>query len=593
MSFAVNIYSRGEFVHDPDRHYDHGELHTIHGVDIDRWSYFEALGILRNDLGINGNVRLWWKKFEHKFEEGLKEITLDSHALEMADYALNRMGRHEVDIFIEHLDVDEVVPKTQRQSVLNLDGMNDDIVVADDSSDESIRDVHLSDSEEDRAKDIDDGFDVEAPVQPPVQPQIDPTEAESTYTKRPEKLRYRRKERAGLRNPHDVFPIIEDEGDGVEGEGARAEADNVNVEGEGAGVEGEGAGAEGEGVQAQTRRVPVSLNSHMPSGMVHDIEGGYESEFIESEDSDEEPLFPAFPRFKKDDMAKGFVFKLGMEFVSLKEFKEAILEHNVLNGREIKFIKNDAKRVRVKCKQEGCPYTAFVSRVGTQHTYRLKTYVPHHTCGRVFNNSNAKSKWVAKVVIDRMKSTTSDVKLSDIISEIRNNYSTGITMSRAWKAKCMAKDVVDGDAAMQYNLLWSYAAELRRVNRGNTYRLTIQHPAESVLPRFGSFYMCLEGCKSAFTKACRPLIGVDGCHLKNKYGGQLLIAVGRDPNDQYMPIAFAVVETETKETWKWFLENLLDDIGDLASNRWVFISDQQKVMSLFLYFLCFFSEVFF
>jgi len=93
-------------------------------------------------------------------------------------------------------------------------------------------------------------------------------------------------------------------------------------------------------------------------------------------------------------------------------------------------------------------------------------------------------------------------------------------------------------------------------------------------PRFGRFYLCLDGCKRALKIACRPFIGVDGCHLKNKYGGQLLIAVGRDPNDQYLSIAFAVVETESKETWRWFLTNLLDDIGD---SRWTFISDQQKV----------------
>ena len=76
----------------------------------------------------------------------------------------------------------------------------------------------------------------------------------------------------------------------------------------------------------------------------------------------------------------------------------------------------------------------------------------------------------------------------------------------------------------------------------------MERPSIEMLPRFGSFYMCLEGPKFAFKKACRPLIGVDGCHLKSKFGGQLLIVVGRDPNDQYMPISFVVVETETKET---------------------------------------------
>ena len=86
--------------------------------------------------------------------------------------------------------------------------------------------------------------------------------------------------------------------------------------------------------------------------------------------------------------------------------------------------------------------------------------------------------------------------------------------------------------------------------------------------------MFLEGSKSAFRKACGLLISVDGCHLKSKFGGQLLIVVGIDLNDQYMPIAFVVVLTETKETWKCFLNLLLEDIGDVETNKWVFISDQ-------------------
>jgi len=54
--------------------------------------------------------------------------------------------------------------------------------------------------------------------------------------------------------------------------------------------------------------------------------------------------------------------------------------------------------------------------------------------------------------------------------------------------------------------------------------------------------------------------------------------MGRDPNDQYYPLAFAVVENECKETWRLVLTLLLEDIGDIENQRWVFISDQQKVM---------------
>lgn len=61
--------------------------------------------------------------------------------------------------------------------------------------------------------------------------------------------------------------------------------------------------------------------------------------------------------------------------------------------------------------------------------------------------------------------------------------------------------------------------------------------------------MCIDAVKQGFLAACRPIIGVDGCHLKGDCGQQLLVAVGRDPNDKYFPIAIAAVEAEIKDSW--------------------------------------------
>jgi hypothetical protein len=44
-------------------------------------------------------------------------------------------------------------------------------------------------------------------------------------------------------------------------------------------------------------------------------------------------------------------------------------------------------------------------------------------------------------------------------------------------------------------------------------------------------------------------------------GGQLLIAIGIDPNDCIFPIAMAVVEVESLVSWKWFLDTLKQDLG--------------------------------
>jgi hypothetical protein len=175
-----------------------------------------------------------------------------------------------------------------------------------------------------------------------------------------------------------------------------------------------------------------------------------------------------------------------------------------------------------------------------------------HTCGRDTSNKSASSKWVAHNIIDKMQ-TTQKVGIRDIIQDIRRNYSVDITKGKAWRAKKIASKIIEGDGDKQYAMIRRYAAELRRVSKANTIKINVERPNPTLLPRFGSFYFCFEGCKKGFIHGCRPFIGVDGCHLKTKYGGQLLIAVGRDPNDQYFPLAIGVVETETKESWRWFL----------------------------------------
>ena len=114
-----------------------------------------------------------------------------------------------------------------------------------------------------------------------------------------------------------------------------------------------------------------------------------------------------------------------------------------------------------------------------------------------------------------------------------------------------------------------------KVHTHNDCDLVAEHGLATGLPYFERIYICLEGCKKGFLAGCRPIIGLDACYLKTKTSGQLMCAMGRDPNDEYFPFAYAVVEAETKDTWTQFLNLLLADIGD-GKNQ-VFVSDQQKV----------------
>jgi len=103
----------------------------------------------------------------------------------------------------------------------------------------------------------------------------------------------------------------------------------------------------------------------------HDISDEYDTDELDSDVDSEEGIGrdgPKFSRYKAEDMTKDFKFKLRMEFSSLQEFKKALMGHNFLNGKEVQFVKNDQKRVRVVCKKK-CGFLMMASKVGGRETF--------------------------------------------------------------------------------------------------------------------------------------------------------------------------------------------------------------------------------
>jgi hypothetical protein len=201
-----------------------------------------------------------------------------------------------------------------------------------------------------------------------------------------------------------------------------------------------------------------------------DWDMGYISEELNSDDPDDSDIEkgPRAEIFNMDHLNKDTEFDTGLNFKSLYEFKEAIREWSVLNNREIKYVKNDNDRVRIVCKKD-CGFLVHCSRVGRKQTFKIKTWFGTHNCPTVLNNISATSKWVAKSVLKKMM-VTDNVKVTDIMVDMRRNHSVGISFYRAWKAKLKAKEILEGHASKQYTLLWRYAAELDRVSRRNTCR---------------------------------------------------------------------------------------------------------------------------
>jgi hypothetical protein len=266
---------------------------------------------------------------------------------------------------------------------------------------------------------------------------------------------------------------------------------------------------------------------------------------------------------------------LGMKFPNLRVFREALREYVVNKVVDIKFKLNEKTKISVHYKND-CGWRLYASVVPGELTFQIKTFQSVCTCGKSFQQSQVSSSYVArKYLQDFGKNPKWEV--AGVQHHVRQDISVELSRNQVYRAKRKAREMLEGDEKLQYAALWDYAAMIRKTNVGSKVYIKCDCSEDGGQPKFLRMYVRYHAQKVGFLAGCRPIIGLDGCHLKGRFGGQLLAATARDGNDNIFPVAVAVVEQECKDSWIWFLKHFSEDIGDPQDLNLVFISDRQKV----------------
>ncbi|XP_022640537.1 uncharacterized protein LOC106770521 [Vigna radiata var. radiata] len=206
-------------------------------------------------------------------------------------------------------------------------------------------------------------------------------------------------------------------------------------------------------------------------------------------------------------------------------------------------------------------------------SWQPRTMVDSHTCSREHKLRLFNARWLSRKLQKTIRENP-NVKGVDIRDKFSRKWNIAISKNMAYRARAHASDEVVGSFIKQYNRIYDYAHELLARNPGSTIKVKVD-PVNGK-PIFRRFYACLKACKDSFG-SCRPIIGLDGAFLRGRHHGELLTVVGRDANDQMLPLAYAIIEVVNKDTWTWFLELLIEDLGgpDVCSGLTI-MSDQQK-----------------
>ncbi|XVF30466.1 hypothetical protein REPUB_Repub16aG0060300 [Reevesia pubescens] len=154
---------------------------------------------------------------------------------------------------------------------------------------------------------------------------------------------------------------------------------------------------------------------------------------------------------------------------------------------------------------------------------------------------------------------------SDVQEAMSHEYRTGVNISMIRRAKKEVVEKVVSNYKEEFGYLWSYAKAIKKSNPGSAVRMKVNRNIPSAPAIFQRYYVCFHALRTGLQNGCRHFLGQDGCFLKSLTKGELLCAVGNDGNNQMFLVAWALVEVECTDSWRWFIELLKVDIKHLGN----------------------------
>ncbi|XP_026384095.1 uncharacterized protein LOC113279634 [Papaver somniferum] len=219
-----------------------------------------------------------------------------------------------------------------------------------------------------------------------------------------------------------------------------------------------------------------------------------------------------------------YVFdEIDREFMGgVKAVRIALDKYKMATGHKIVILKNDTTRFTAKCEEDGCAWRIHFGPVNGD------------TSRFVLKDSNAHS-----------------LKPRQIISLFKKTYGSNIKYHHARRGKEAVFEEQYGDDEKSYSDFTWYVKEIEETNPDSYVRFEVEDGTN----RFQRIFVCYGACKHSY-RYLRPMIYLDATFLTGRYRGTLMAATCIDGNNEFYPFYFAIVSSENKDNWFWFLENL-------------------------------------
>ncbi|XP_060201958.1 uncharacterized protein LOC132630394 [Lycium barbarum] len=245
-----------------------------------------------------------------------------------------------------------------------------------------------------------------------------------------------------------------------------------------------------------------------------------------------------------------------------KETLNAVMrQYAFMKQFQFRVKRSGTKSYHLVCPGDNCSWCLKASSLNESRLFKIRNFCDVHTCllkDRIYEQRQATSNVVSIIIMDKYEDPKTIYTPKDISRDMRKQHGVTLTYMQAYRAKQKAMIMLQGDPTDSYSKIPAYLYILQKTYPGSVVRLE-----KTEEDRFLYTFVALEACIRGW-EYCRPIVVVDGTHLKSTYKGTMLIACTLDPG----------VDSENDSSWTWFFERFRDAFGE--RENMCFVSDRHE-----------------
>ena len=264
--------------------------------------------------------------------------------------------------------------------------------------------------------------------------------------------------------------------------------------------------------------------------------------------------------------------EIGQIYTNKKELQQKLALYAMKENFEFKVSKSCSQRFEVRCTYHNCTWRVRATRVPNLDMWAIKVFINKHTCSQLeqchTEHRQASSKYIGNHIKSKYQGIGRQYRPKDIQFDIGEELGIRITYDKAWRARESALNSIRGTPEESFKMLPLWCSMLETKNPGT---ITCIETTDDNC--FLYFFMAFSQSMAGFKKL-RPVVAVDGTHLKGKYKGMMFIASCFDGNQQIYPLAFGIADTENETSYTWFFQRFKEAYGEI--DDLVFITDRHR-----------------